>query len=101
MLKITITSPATREMKGTGKASGKPYHMAFQTAWIHTTEKDGTPLPFPEKIELMLEKNEGHAAGDLFIVHAPGEYTLHPSSLYVNADGKLSVAPRLVAIEKR
>lgn len=97
MLKITITSTAIREMKGTGKVSGKPYHMAFQTAWIHTTEKDGTPLPFPEKIELNLDKAEDGA----FLFNNPGEYTLHPSSLYVNADGKLTVAPRLVAIPKK
>lgn len=97
MLKITITSPAIREMKGTGKASGKAYHMAFQTAWIHTHEKDGNPLPFPEKIELMLDKAEDGA----FLFYAPGEYTLHPSSIYVNADGKPAVAPRLVAITKK
>jgi hypothetical protein len=97
MLKITITSPAIREMKGVGKASGKPYHMGMQTAWVHTHEKDGTPLPFPENIQLMLDKAEDGA----FLFNAPGEYTLHPSSIYVNADGKLSVAPRLVAIPKK
>lgn len=97
MLKVTITSPAFREMSGTGKASGKAYHLAFQTAWVHTHEKDGAPLPFPEKVEIMLDKHEGGG----FLFHPPGEYTLHPSSIFVNADGKLSVAPRLVAIPKK
>lgn len=97
MLKVTITSTTVREMKGVGKASGKAYHMGFQTAWIHTTEKDGTPLPFPEKIELMCDKAED----GVFLYQPAGEYTLHPSSLYVNADGKLSVAPRLVPLAKK
>lgn len=97
MLKITITSTAIREMKGLGKQSGKAYHMAFQLGWIHTYEKDGQPLPYPEKIELMLDKAEDGA----FLFHPAGEYTLHPSSIYVNADGKLSVAPRLLPVAKK
>ncbi|WP_234264909.1 G5P family DNA-binding protein [Hydrogenophaga sp. NFH-34] len=96
MLKVTITSTAIREMKGVGKTSGKPYHMAFQTGWVHTFERDGNPMPFPEKIELNLDRNE---AGD-FQLYQPGEYQLHPSSLYVDHNGGLSVAPRLVAVRK-
>lgn len=94
MLKVTITSPAIREMKGVGKTSGKAYHMAFQDAWIHTFAKDGTPSPFPEKIEISLERAEDGA----FLFYKPGEYQLHPSSVYVGRDGGLAVAPRLVAI---
>lgn len=92
MLKVTITSATCREMKGVGKTSGKPYHMAMQTAWIHTFDRDGTPSPFPEKIELNLDKDDQGQ----FQIYPVGEYHLHPSSVYVAHDGGLSVAPRLV-----
>jgi hypothetical protein len=95
MLNVTITSPAIREMKGVGKTSGKPYHMGFQTAWIHTFEKDGTPMPFPEKVEIILDKAEDGA----FLFHPAGKYQLHPSSIYVDQNGGLAVAPRLVPVK--
>lgn len=96
MLKITITSTEVREMKGIGKASQKAYHMGMQTAWVHTHEKNGQPLPYPEKIDLMLDKADDGA----FLFHPAGEYTLHPSSIYVDQNGRLSVAPRLVPTKK-
>jgi hypothetical protein len=95
MLNVTITSPTIREMKGNAKESGKPYHLGFQTVWIHTYEKDGTPLPFPEKIEMMLDKAQDGA----FLFHPPGKYQLHPSSIYVDQKGNLAVAPRLVPVK--
>lgn len=95
MLNVTITSPVIREMKGVGKTSGKPYHMGFQTAWIHTFEKDGQPMPFPEKVEIVLEK----APDGAFLFHSPGKYQLHPSSIYVDQNGGLAVAPRLVPVK--
>lgn len=97
MLKVTITSTTIREMKGVGKTSGKPYHMAFQTAWIHTFDKDGTPSPFPEKIEVALDRAKDDGA---FLFHPAGEYQLHPSAIYVDQNGGLAVAPRLVAMKK-
>lgn len=97
MLKITITSTAVREMKGIGKASGKAYHFGMQTAWVHTHEKNGDSLPFPEKIDLMLDQDKDGA----FLFNAPGEYTLHPSSIYVDQNGRLAVAPRLIPAAKK
>jgi len=96
MLKVTVTSPAIRNMKGIGKASGKPYDMNFQTIWIHTVSPDGTPSPFPEKTEIILEKAEDGAA----LFHPPGEYTLHPSSVYVDNSGNPAVSLRLVPLKK-
>jgi Helix-destabilising protein len=97
MLKVTVSSPAMRELKGVGKTSGKDYHMAIQNVWVHTYEKDGSPLPFPEKIELMLDKTPDGR----FVPFEPGEYVLHPSSLYVDSTGKLAVAPKLHQPAKR
>lgn len=96
MLKVTVISSDVRHQEGIGKASGKPYSMDFQVAYAHTFDKkSGKPNPFPEKIELTLEKDErGNPA-----VYAPGDYELHPSSLYVGQYG-LEVAPRLVPLKK-
>jgi hypothetical protein len=97
MLKVTITAPTMRELSGIGKTSGKPYHLAIQSVWLHTFEKDGTPVPFPEKIEMMLEKTPDGR----FLPFEQGEYQLHPSSIYVDGTGKIAVAPRLVPLQKR
>ena len=92
MLKVTVVSTAIRNMKGVGKTSGKPYDMNFQTVYLHTIGKDGTPVPFPEKTEIILDKAEDGAV----LFHPAGEYTLHPSSVYVGNSGNPEVALRLI-----
>ena len=96
MIKVSVPGPApvTRNQAGIGKTSGKPYNMDFQTVYLHTVGKDGKTAPFPEKIEIILDKNEQGQP----LVYAPGEYLLHPSSVYVGRDGNVAVAPRLAAI---
>jgi hypothetical protein len=91
MINVAVSKSTIREMRGIGKASGKPYHLAFQDIHLYTIGPDGKPNEFPDKVELMLEKDQ---VGN-FIVHAPGRYTLHPSSVQVGRDG-LIVKPVLV-----
>lgn len=92
MLKVTVASTSIRNMKGIAKASGKPYDMNFQTVYLHTYGKDGQPSPFPEKTEIILEKADDGAV----LFHPVGEYTLHPSSVYVGNSGNSEVALRLI-----
>lgn len=87
MLKVTVAQTTVKEVKGVSKTSGKPYHMRFQSAYAHTVDKEGNPPPFPEKFEIILD----HDA----LAYPPGEYTLHPSALYVDRDGRLACSPRL------
>jgi len=94
MIKVSITSTTVRRMAGTSKTTGKQYDMSFQDGWLHLFDKEGNPEPFPTKVELNLPKDKDGAA--LFC--APGDYQLHPSSIYVDGKGKLSVAPRLARI---
>ena len=95
MIKVTVHSIDVREMKGTGKASGKPYHMHFQTAYAHTFDKKtGKENPYPEKIELTLEVNQAGMPE----TYPAGLYTLSPASLYVGQYG-LEVAPKLVPLK--
>lgn len=97
MFKVSLPSVITRNMAGLGKTSGKPYNMDFQMAYIHLFGRDGKALPFPEKFELILDKNDQGQP----LVYAPGEYLLHPASLYLDRTGNLAVAPRLAPIAAR
>lgn len=94
MIKATVTSAEVRNMQGIGKTSGKPYNLFFQTVYFHLADKAGNPQPFPEKTEIILEKD---AVGNPKSF-APGNYQLHPSSFFIGRSGSLEVAPRLVAI---
>ena len=96
MIKVSVTSTEVRNQSGNAKATGKPYSLNFQTVWVHTTDKHGQPNPFPEKVEIILEKAQDGAA----LFYPAGEYTLAPSSFYVDRSGNLAIAPRLVGVPK-
>lgn len=91
MIKVSVTSTAVRRMTGNSKTTGKPYDMSFQDVWMYLSDREGKPDPHPTKVEVNLPKGDDGAA----LFYAPGEYVLHPSSVYVDSKGRLSVAPRL------
>ncbi len=90
MIKVAVSSPEIREMKGLAKVSGKPYHMRIQTAHAYTFDKDGVQCEFPDKFEISLDADQ--------LPYARGVYTLSPSALFVGRDGRLEVRPRLVPV---
>jgi hypothetical protein len=96
MIKVSVPAVLIRNMAGIGKTSGKAYNLDFQTVYFHTVGKDGKPAPFPEKVEIILEKNDQGQS----VSYAVGEYQLHPASIYVGRDGNVAVAPRLVALAR-
>jgi len=92
MIKIVITSPEIRNMKGIGKTSGRPYDMNFQTAYAFTVDKNtGAVVDFPDKFEFTLETGQ--------LPYSRGTYTLAPSALYVGRDGHIEVTTRLVPVK--
>lgn len=95
MIKVSVTSTEVRNQSGNAKATGKPYSLDFQTVWIHTSDRAGNLLPYPEKVEIILEKDKTGAA----LFYAPGDYALAPSSVYVDRNGSLAIAPRLVPLK--
>ena len=97
MIQVSVTSTEVRNQRGTAKASGKAYDLNFQTVWFHTYDRQGNKNPYPEKSEIILEKNEQGQA----LFWPIGEYTLAPSSLYVDRSGNLAIAPRLVSIKPK
>jgi hypothetical protein len=94
MIKVQITSSAVRRMQGLAKGTQKPYDISFQDAWMFLTDRDGKPDPYPTKVEVMLPKDKDGAA----LFYAEGNYQLHPSSVYVDQNGRLALSPRLVAL---
>lgn len=94
MLKVTIVSDALRRQAYVSKTTGKPGELFFQTGYVHTFGKDGKPSPFPEKTEFIAERDD---AGNPTALK-PGEYTLHPSAVYVDRDGRLAASMRLTPL---
>ena len=97
MIQVSVTSTEVRNQRGTAKASGKAYDLNFQTVWFHTHDRQGNKNPYPEKSEIILEKNEQGQA----LFWPIGEYALAPSSVYVDRSGNLAIAPRLVSIKPK
>ncbi|MFT4243640.1 MAG: single-stranded DNA-binding protein [Acidovorax sp.] len=95
MIKVSVTSTEVRNQSGNAKATGKAYSLDFQTVWFHTYDRSGKPNPYPEKAEIILEKNKEGAA----LFWPVGEYTLAPESIYLNRNGDLSISPRLIPIK--
>ena len=83
MIKISVTSPETRHMKGIGKTSGKPYDFHIQTAYAHTISDTGVISDFPDKFEFTLR--DGQAP------YPRGAYELAPNAIAVSRDGKLEI----------
>lgn len=93
MIRVTVAQTTVKELKGISRTSGKPYEMRFQTGYAHTVDEQGNAAPYPEKIEMSLEKDQS--------AYAPGEYQLHPSSVYVNRNGRLDISARLTPLPKK
>ena len=95
MIRVSVKSTEVRNQSGNAKVTGKPYNLDFQTVWIHTSDRKGNPNPYPEKVEIMLERDQNGAA----LFYPLGEYTLSPSSIYVGRNGDLSISPRLMPLK--
>lgn len=92
MLKVTVASPALDHIQGLAKLSGKPYSMFKQTVYYHIVDKNGVEELYPEKGNLLVEKD---AVGN-GIPYAPGIYFVHPSSFRLDRNGGLEIGTRLV-----
>lgn len=97
MIKVTVLDTPIRNMKGVSKTSGKPYDLDFQTIWLHTVSPDGTVSPFPEKTEIILDRDSFTGQTNRY---PAGDYTLHPSSIRLGQKGEPEVALRLVPLKK-
>lgn len=90
MIKIVVSSPDIVERKGVAKVSGKDYHLRIQTAHAFTIGLDGVIAPFPDKFEILLDKDQ--------LPYAAGVYQLSPSAVFVSREGRMEIRPRLTPV---
>ncbi len=93
MLKITIASPALREVPYTDK-KGQAQKLYIQQGYAHTYGDDGTANAYPDRFQIVLPRG-------VVTPYAIGEYTLHPSAISVDNDGRLACSPRLTAVPSK
>lgn len=86
MIQVTITSSPVEVISYKDK-SGQPATLRKQTGYAHVFLEDGSPSPFPDKFGFLLARDQAPWPA--------GSYTLHPSALAVDREGKLTCLPRL------
>lgn len=87
------------------KPDRKPGSMRQQEVWVQFVGQDGAVDPYPSKLEITLQDERKDESGTIVRPrqepYPAGDYTLHPSSVYVNYDGRLAFSPRLTPQQKR
>jgi len=96
MLRVSVHSPVLRVQPYINK-KGQAAELHLQTVYVHTVGEDGTPAPYPEKVEAFAERGPDGSPRPW----PAGEYTLHPSAVYVDRNGRLAASVRLTPAPKR
>jgi hypothetical protein len=107
MLKITVVSPKVTERRGPTKDGKSTYHLRIQDTYFHFSNREGELDAFPSKVEVLLDTlRVDEKSGEILTpeqpAYGPGEYTLHPSAVYLDRKtGRLAISPRLTPLAKR
>ena len=88
MIRIEIRSSEVKVKSGVARNSGKPYEIRSQEGYAHTVDKDGKARPYPQQIEVPLEKDQA--------AFGPGSYAIAPGSLYVGEYNRLMLGRLLL-----
>lgn len=86
MIRIEIESQAIQTRSGVSSKSGNPYTIREQNALVF---REGEK--YPERIKINLDDGQ--------TPYAPGLYSLHDSSFFVNRYDALQVRPVLSALK--
>jgi hypothetical protein len=86
-IKIEVKTTEVSTKSGTSAKTGKPYSIREQEAWAYTTDRDGRPHPYPQRIRITL--------GDDQPPYPTGLHTLSPASFFVDRFGGLALGPVL------
>lgn len=104
MIKVEVAPNSARLVSWPAKGTREAGSMRVQEVWAHTIRLDGRPSLHPEKTELILDRSRtDEDTGEVKPAqapYAPGEYTLHPSSFYVDREGRPAFALRLTPLKK-
>ena len=97
MIAAKVISPDAKLITWTAKPGREAGAMRVQEVWFFTTDREGKAAPYPEKVEVVLERAaNGNPEQPAYV---PGDYQLHPSSFYIR-DGRLAVSPRLTPVKR-
>lgn len=91
--RITIATASLREINYTDK-KGQAARLLTQTAYLFAVDEHGAESAFPDKFEIVLPKGQT-------MPYPVGDYTLHPSALYVDRNGRLACSPRLTPLARK
>lgn len=83
MIKIEVASAEVFTKSGIAAKSGKPYTIREQEAFAYVTDRNGQPQKYPAKIRINLNDDQAP--------YAVGNYTISPSSFYVDRFGGLTL----------
>lgn len=81
-LSVEVHSVDVQVKSGTSARTGRDYSIREQTGYVRIGD-----VPYPEKVKLMLDKDEPP--------YQPGHYSLNTDSFYVGNFGDLQVRARL------
>lgn len=93
MIRISIPAAIVREIPYTDK-KGQPARLFAQAAYAFTRDDKGAEAPYPDKFEVILPKGQT-------MPYPEGDYTLHPSAVYVDRNGRLACTPRLTPLKAK
>ena len=96
MIKITVAKCDLETIAYKDKKTGEGKSFSKQFAYAHTVDAKGNLDFAPEKFEFTPERNP---AG-LQVAMEPGTYTLHPSAIFIDRDGRLACRLRLTPESK-
>lgn len=94
MIRITVAQASARAISYTDK-KGQAAKFFVQPVYAHTVDENGNPPLYPEKVELALDKDD-HGQPKVW---PAGEYQLHPSSVFVDRNGRLAISARLAPLK--
>lgn len=93
MIRVTVPNLPIRIQPYTSKRDGSQQEMRLQVAYLHTVDQDDQPLPYPEKVEIFVNRNEQPLSA--------GEYTFRPSAISVRDGRPVFDASRLTPIKPK
>lgn len=86
-LKIEVKTTEVHTKSGIAAKTGKPYSIREQEAWAYTTDRNGQPNPYPQRIRVTLDDEQ--------TPYPVGLHTISPSSFYVGQFDQMMFRVRL------
>lgn len=91
MWKVEVESPKIETKNGTSAKTGRTYSIREQEAWLYAYDGEGKLYKHAQRIKLTLPDDQPAA-------YVPGQYYVHPGSVYVDKYSQASIKTRLMSL---